>query len=218
MIPLTATGDAASPQPVLASPRLLLAPIEPAHCTDLHALFSDPEAMRFMDGPPSRSLEETAKRAETYLFPLPIWHATWVLRERSGGPVIGLVNYHHRENWNNRLEIGFALRRSSWGKGFMREAIAALLDHCFGALDIHRVEATVNPDNQAAIRLLEALKFRFEGGPMRARQRVGGEFRDLSMYGLLRPEWRAFRRAAQNGLPQPPLAGGAIAHRSGAAA
>jgi RimJ/RimL family protein N-acetyltransferase len=78
----------------------------------------------------------------------------------------------------------------------MREAVAALIDHCFGCLDMNRVESTVNPGNVAAIRLLEGLGFRLEGGPMRGRQRVGSEFRDLSMFGLLREEWQKSTRSA----------------------
>ena len=110
--------------------------------------------------------------------------------ERTSNAVIGLVNYHHREIWNQRLEIGFASARAYWRQGFTREAVATLIEHCFGSLDIQRIESTVNPGNAAAIRLLEGLGFRCEGGPMRQRQRVGAEFRDLSMFGLLRAEWR----------------------------
>jgi ribosomal-protein-alanine N-acetyltransferase len=178
------------PQPVLDARRLCLRPIAAADATALHALYSDPEAMRFMDCAPSRDLADTAKRLEVFLYLLPSWHATWVLVERTSDTVIGLVNYHHRENWNQRLEIGFALARAYWGQRYMREAVAALIDHCFGSLDMHRIEATVNPGNASALRLLEGLGFRAEGGPMRQRQRVGAEFRDLSMFALLREEWR----------------------------
>jgi ribosomal-protein-alanine N-acetyltransferase len=191
-----AVAEERSAQPVLNCRRLYLRPIVAEDAAWLHALYSDREAMRFMDCVPLQHVADTAKRVEILLYVLPLWHATWVVVERTSDAVIGLVNYHHRENWNQHLEIGFALVRAYWRQGFMREAVAALIDHCFGCLDMNRVESTVNPGNVAAIRLLEGLGFRLEGGPMRGRQRVGSEFRDLSMFGLLREEWQKSTRSA----------------------
>jgi ribosomal-protein-alanine N-acetyltransferase len=184
--------SAAGPtQPILESERLHLLPIASAHAPDLHPMFSDREVMRHTDYPETRTLEETLARMQIYLFPVPEWQATWVPVCKSSGAVMGLVNYHHREDWNRRVEMGFILARRYWGKGFMSEAVRALLKYCFLSLDMHRVEVTINPTNRAAIRMIEAVGFRFEGGPLRGRQQVAGEFRDVLIYGLLRPEWRA---------------------------
>lgn len=72
----------------------------------------------------------------------------------------------------------------------MREALTALLDFAFGALDLHRLEADVDPRNAASVRTLERLGFRREGY-LRERWLVGGEIQDALFYGLLRREWRA---------------------------
>ena len=205
---MQAVAEGHSAQPVLTCQRLRLRPIGAEDDVALHSLFSDAETMRFMDFLPTQTLADTAKRLEAYLFVLPAWHATWVIEERTSSAVIGFANYHHRENWNQRLEIGFVLARTHWRQGLMREAVGALLDHCFGGLDMHRVEATVNPCNESAMRLLDALGFRFEGGLMRRRQRVGCEFRDQLMYGLLREEWRGSpARAIAEGRRAAPIAG-----------
>ena len=37
------------------------------------------------------------------------------------------------------------LARERWGQGFMREAFDALLAHAFGALDLNRLEADIDP-------------------------------------------------------------------------
>lgn len=185
-------ANAAQPiYPLLATPRLVMRPIAAEDVRDLHDAFADADTMQFMDFPVARHLADSVRYLSTYLFVMPDWHATWALVDRETGAVIGFANYHHRENWNQRLEIGFLLRRSFRGLGFMSEALDALLRFCFEQLAIERVEVTTQPENGAAIRLIERLGFRFEGGPMRRRQRVGDEFRDLAMYALLRDEWRA---------------------------
>jgi ribosomal-protein-alanine N-acetyltransferase len=182
---------ASAPYPTLATPRLRLRPLAVEDMHALHAAFDDAEAMRFMDFPRPQSLDDTARYLSTHLFVMPDWHACWVLEFRATGAVIGFINYHHRENWNARLEIGFFLARAFWGRGIMTEAITALLNYCFHTLAMERVEITTTPENAAAIKLAEHLGFQREGGPMRRRQRVGSEYRDLLMFGLLRDEWQS---------------------------
>lgn len=192
-------------QPILESERLRLLPITPDHASGLHLAFSDLEVMRYADYPVSLTVEDTIKRMQMYLFPLPEWHATWVLVCRKSEAVMGLVNYHHREDWNRRLEVGFILARPYWGKGFMGEAVRTLLEYCFLDLGMNRVEVTVNPANEPAIRTIEGLGFQFEGGPLRGRQQVAGEFRDLLIYGLLKHEWCTTAVAHNVSLPEPVL-------------
>jgi RimJ/RimL family protein N-acetyltransferase len=72
----------------------------------------------------------------------------------------------------------------------MREAMAALLRHCFDDLDTHRVEAEIEPENAASIRLAERLGFQREG-LLRDRMFVAGEPRSVFMYALLQPAWSA---------------------------
>jgi ribosomal-protein-alanine N-acetyltransferase len=179
--------------PLLETPRLLLRPTTADDVRYLHEAFADPETMRFMDFPVARNLADSARYLSTYLFVLPEWHATWALVCRETGVTIGFANYHHRENWNQRLEIGFLLHPAFRGRGLMSEALDALLAFCFEELEMERIEVTTQPENDAAIRLIERYGFRCEGGPLRRRQRVGDEFRDLSIYALLRDEWRAPR-------------------------
>jgi ribosomal-protein-alanine N-acetyltransferase len=176
-------------QPALDTSRLQLRPISAADAPLLHPCFADPETMRFMDHVRSRSVADTANRIAPYLIALPAWHATWTMTERASGAAVGFVNYHHREDWNRRLELGFMLGRPFWGHGLMAEALAALIRHSFGVLGMIRIEATVQPDNLRATALLDRLGFRLEGGPLRRRMRVGGEARDLMIYGLLSEEW-----------------------------
>jgi ribosomal-protein-alanine N-acetyltransferase len=110
------------------------------------------------------------------------------------GQVIGFLNYHHREVQNARLEIGYILARSFWGRGLASEAVSALLDHCFDDLQANRVEALIDPNNGASVRLAERIGFQLESGPMRQRLKMpDGRFADILMYGLLAADWK--RRA-----------------------
>lgn len=76
----------------------------------------------------------------------------------------------------------------------MQEALRALLGYAFGELNLERIEADVDPRNEASIRTLERLGFKKEGY-LRERWKVNGEVQDAIFYGLLRREWEAVVRA-----------------------
>lgn len=178
--------------PVLHTPRLMLRPIIDADASGLHTAYGDPEAMRFWDSLPSRDTAETAARIRQSLSADPTWHAMYAVLLRDSGTFIGAVNYHLRQPWNRRFAIGWILARHWWGQGFAAEAATALLDHGFAALETHRVEAHIEPDNTASIRLATHLGFHHEG-IMRDWLFVDGKPRDMLLYALLQPDWKAPR-------------------------
>lgn len=103
------------------------------------------------------------------------------------GQFIGTCTLHHIYEQNRRAEIGYALGRPFWGYGYMHEALLALVDHAFGALQLHRLEADIDPRNLASARSLERLGFKREG-LLRERWIVDGEVSDSALYGLLASE------------------------------
>lgn len=188
--------------PTLSTARLSLQPLREAHAEGLHPAFTDPGVMHYWDLPVSRSLDETRRRIRFSMSFSPDWHRAWVVTAAGSGTVMGLVNYHHRESWNARLEIGYLLGRRYWGRGLMAEAVARLVAHCFEDLGTHRIEATIEPTNLASIRVAERLGFRQESGLLRDRLLIGGEPRSVMMYALLKPDWAAARRAEETPRPR----------------
>jgi RimJ/RimL family protein N-acetyltransferase len=63
-------------------------------------------------------------------------------------------------------------------------------------MNLHRLEADVDPNNAASIRSLERLGFQREGY-LRERWHVGGGIQDAIFFGLLKHEWQ--RRTSQVG-------------------
>jgi len=182
----------------LKTKRLQLRPLAARDAAGLHEAYGDPEAMKFWDMLASRDLAQTRARIPRNT----PRHPAWAILSKDGKRFLGMVNYHHREAWNRRLEVGYILSRRHWGKGLMLEALRAFLDHCFADLDTHRIEAIIEPANGRSIRLAEGLGFRAEG-LMRDRLCVGGRFRSVIMYGLLAEDWPAHREKSQRA-PKPP--------------
>ena len=68
-------------------------------------------------------------------------------------------------------------------QGLMREAMEQVLDHAFGALALHRLEANIQPGNQPSIALARGAGFRLEGFSPRYLL-IGGQWRDHERYAI----------------------------------
>jgi [ribosomal protein S5]-alanine N-acetyltransferase len=174
--------------PELQTPRLRLRRLVETDAPGLHVAYGDPAAMRFWDALPSRDLAETAARIRQSIEISPQWHAMFAVLLRDAGEFVGMVNYHRRVPQQRRLAVGWILVPAWSGQGLAEEATRALLNHCFTALDTHRIEAHIEPENAASIRLAERLGFRREG-LMRDQLFVDEKPRNALLYALLRPDW-----------------------------
>src|SRR5215472_8022673 len=143
--------------------RLSLRRLAVEDAPSLHLAYGDADAMRFWDGPPSRDLAETEERIRRSLSVDPSWHVAWALLARHDKRFVGMINYHGRQDAHHRLALGWILVPRYERRGYMAEAVRALLAHCFETLQMHRVEAEIEPDNARSIRLAERLGFRNEG-------------------------------------------------------
>ncbi|MBO0854831.1 MAG: GNAT family N-acetyltransferase [Nocardia sp.] len=73
--------------------------------------------------------------------------------------------------------IGYWVAEDRGGQGVATAALALGLDHCFGPVGLHRVEATVRPENLASQAVLRKVGFR-EEGVLRRYLDVDGAWRD----------------------------------------
>lgn len=175
--------------PTLTASRLQLRWLETTDAPALFEVFSDPEVMRYWSTPPWKSLEDSRAYidgihrhfARQSLF-------QWGVARSDDGTLMGTCTLAQIDARHRRAEIGFILRRDCWRRGYMTECLHALLRFAFNELNLHRIEADVDPRNIASIGLLERLGFQREGY-LRERWFVGEEINDGVFFGLLRHEY-----------------------------
>lgn len=80
-------------------------------------------------------------------------------------------------------QAGYWVAREAAGRGIAPTALAALVDHAFLGLGLHRVAAYVQPENSASLRVLGKLGFRDEGVRRRVLY-VDGAWRDHRSFAL----------------------------------
>ena len=177
--------------PTLSTDRLVLRALAPADVPALFAIFGDPVVCRYWSRPALPDLHAAAELqadiarhfAARTLF-------QWGIAERETSVVVGTCTLADLSPEHRRADVGFALGRAAWGRGYVSEALPRLLRFAFDVLRLHRLEADVDPRNARSIRALERVGFAREGY-LRERYHLHGEVQDAIVYGLLRREWAA---------------------------
>jgi [ribosomal protein S5]-alanine N-acetyltransferase len=103
-------------------------------------------------------------------------------------------------------QVGYWVDEAFAGRGITPTALAMAMDHCFFVIGLHRVEATIRPENHASRRVVEKLGFREEGLRRRSLH-IDGAWRDHLCYALtaedaaggLLPRWRRVLSASKTG-------------------
>jgi ribosomal-protein-alanine N-acetyltransferase len=96
--------------------------------------------------------------------------------------------------------LGYYVAAGFARRGFMTEGLALVLDHAFTHLDLHRIEANVQPANVASLALIKRLGFRKEGFSP-AYLQIDGIWRDHERWAILADEWLAAQGASESGQP-----------------
>ena len=127
----------------------------------LEPVFGDPQVVRYLGG-------ATADRARLWRATaewLGHWHlrgyGMWTYVERATGAVVGRGGLWNPEGWPH-LEVGWALGRAWWGRGYATEAGRAALDAAWTHLGADWVCSVIHPGNVASQRVAQRLGGRFD--------------------------------------------------------
>lgn len=153
--------DLAFPFPDLETSRLILRVLTLDDTESVFRHFSDDDVTRFMDIPSCTRREEAREIIE---FHLKDSGCRWGLFEKERGELIGTCGYHAwtRDPATSMAEIGYDLGKAYWGKAFMREALQSAIPFGFDEMNLTKIYATVEPENERSVGLLHRLNFREE--------------------------------------------------------
>ncbi|WP_232376395.1 GNAT family N-acetyltransferase [Amycolatopsis aidingensis] len=113
---------------------------------------------------------------------------TLAITSRADGQLVGFALLI--PTGTSAAKLGYAVAYQHRGKGYTTDAIRALLNLGFGSLGLHRISASLGPDNTSSIALLERFGFVREG-VLREHVYTGGAWRDSVLMALLEHEWNA---------------------------
>jgi len=150
-----------SPFPEIQTERLLLRRMTTNDAEEILYLRSNNDVMKYIDRERTKSIED----AKSFLDKIDaslnsnngiMWGIT--LKENPG-KLIGNIGYWRLIKEHYRAEVGYMLHPSFWKKGIMKEALLRVIDFAFDDMNLHSIEANINPGNTASATLLESTGF-----------------------------------------------------------
>ena len=93
-------------QPTFATKRLRLRAFRAGDIEAMHALYADAHNLRYWSTPPSANLGATRRAMRWHLVYRPRQYVIWAVEESKSRKVIGMINYHHRNLREKRVDVG----------------------------------------------------------------------------------------------------------------
>ncbi|WP_240641204.1 GNAT family N-acetyltransferase [Nocardioides ferulae] len=120
-----------------------------------------------------RQLHRQARRGTTYPFAVEV-----------DGAFAGQVTVNNIVRGAAQFaSVGYWLDRDQAGRGVMPRAVAMVVDHCFTAAGLHRIEVAIRPENSNSLRVVEKLGLREVGYAPRFLH-IDGAWRDHRLYAV----------------------------------
>jgi len=173
---------------ILETPRLILRPPQADERADWYNFSADAEAQRYIGGAkdPVMAWRSMALISGGWMVN---GYSMFSVIEKATGRWIGRLGPWEPEGWPGH-EVGWALVRDTWGKGYATEGAAAAIDWAFDNLGWDEVIHCIDPANTPSQAVARRL-----GSRILRRAKLPEPFNlELDLWGQSRAEWRARRQ------------------------
>ncbi|WP_037374090.1 GNAT family N-acetyltransferase [Salinimicrobium xinjiangense] len=171
--------------PNIKTTRLNLRQITEADLENIYSGLSHPDVIKHY-GVNYSSLEATWEQLEWYAelerTHTGLWRAITLAET---GKFCGAIGYNNLSREHKKAELGFWLLPEFWGRGYVQEAMEAVLEYAYQKLKLHRIEAFVETENISSQKALQKQDFQQEG-IMRDSEIRNGRFISVAIFSKLK--------------------------------
>ncbi|GAC1381053.1 MAG: GNAT family N-acetyltransferase [Ginsengibacter sp.] len=152
------------PFPVLETERLKLRRMNTGDLEQLFKIRSDEENMKYISRPLAKTMQDVVdllgRTDEAFNNQDGI---NWAITSKEKDLMMGSIGFYRMKKEHFRAEVGYQIHKDFQMKGIMYEALKRVIDYGFQEMKLHTIEADINPDNIASIKLIEKGGFVKEG-------------------------------------------------------
>lgn len=179
-----------SPFPNLETSRLLLRRVTADDAPQIFALRSNPETMKFIPRPLVTNIDEALEHFKMIDDKINSNEGiNWAITLKGNPQLIGIIGHYRLQPENHRTEIGYMILPEYNGQGITTEAIDAVIEYGFVVMQLHSIEAVIDPENYASEKVLIKNGFVKEAHILE-NELYEGKFWDTVIYSLLKRNFR----------------------------
>jgi ribosomal-protein-alanine N-acetyltransferase len=174
----------------LETERLMLRRISNDDVNEVLSLRGNPETMKYIPRPLANNEEDVL--AHIALIEEKIVNNTginWGITIKGNSKLIGVIGHYRIQPENHRAEIGYMILPEYSGKGITTEAIKVVIAYGFEQMNLHSIEAIIDPQNIASERVLQKNGFVKEAHILE-NELWDGKFWDTVIYSLLKRNFK----------------------------
>ncbi len=181
-------------QPIIETERLLLKELNPGITDRLFTSYDDEDIAAFLGLTTENELEIEKSNFSKGLTSYRSSFKTFLLVEKATGNVIGRAGFHTWYEQHSRAEIGYSIYdEADMGKGYMKEALNAIIHIGFTDMGLNRIEAFVGTGNVPSLKLMKGLGF-VQEGILRSHYFKNNRIEDSVCFSLLQSEYRGMAK------------------------
>ncbi len=144
--------------------RLILKSISAEDRDFIYSQFSDDVVTKYLyDEEPLTSILGADEIIDSYVKSKSISISRWILIRKSDNEKMGTCGFHCWNPNENKIDIGYDLKESFWGNGYMQEAIKAIVKIAIQELKVKQINAHIYFENGKSTALVKRLGFNFNG-------------------------------------------------------
>ncbi|HAN21058.1 MAG: GNAT family N-acetyltransferase [Clostridiales bacterium GWF2_36_10] len=148
----------------LETDRLILKLISAEDRDFIFSQFSNDVVNRYLfDAEPLIDLNDADEIINFYIQPEPREQNRWILIRKSDKRKIGTCGFHCWNKEKGMVDVGYDLKESYWGQGYMQEAMRTIISFASEKMNISRINACISVDNQKSILFVEKSGFLYHG-------------------------------------------------------
>ena len=172
----------------LHAENILLRKFRKEDAEDIFAYGSDPETLKYLVWDGLQTVDDAKAAIINYYWAKP---GIFAIELKETKKCVGCIDLR-MEPEHEKSSFGYVLNRRYWGRGYMTEALSALLTLCFEKLDLNRVESTHYIGNEASGKVMRKCGMELEGIGKRE-VKIKGVFHDVAHYGITKDRWLSLR-------------------------
>ena len=176
---------------ILNTNRLRIRNLKSSDLEDFVFYRSNPEVTKYQsfDVMTKQRAEQFIESQQDKLFGNPGEWVQFGIENIKTGKLIGDCAIQLYESDVRIAQVGITISHTQQGNGYAKETFLAIIDFLFSLEDFHRIEETVDTENDASVKLLENVGFVREGHFVENiffNGKWGSEYR----YALLKKNWK----------------------------
>jgi len=175
-----------TPFPILETERLLLRRVDKNDVNEIFSMRSNEETMQYIPRPLVINKEEALSHIALLDSGIEKNEAiNWAITFKGENKLLGIIGFYRTKFEDFRSEIGYMLLSENHGKGIASEAVERALDYGFNEMNLHSIEAVIDPRNYASERVLQKNEF-IKEGYFKENTFFNGEFLDSVIYSKIK--------------------------------